>query len=338
MNYGAISAKVHALYGKMLTDGDWKRMCEMRNVNDAVSFLKTQPGWQKAAQRIPTGEIPISEVANALRTQVLSEFERLFAFGSREDKRFLLFMVYKAEERRILSAYNKLIAIRETFKSEETPSEILKRSKLDFSALNTARTYKDIIEASKGTIYYNTLSGIEINPDTGLPKYTSISVLLENKYYAEFYKYLNKDFSGLGKNILINSLGTEADILNAIHILRIRRYFPASIPAVNELIIPVSRHLSKKTIAEIVNASSEEAAIAIIKETPIGKYFSAFDNADLEKRYEAAMTTFCRKLIGTGQPTICVVQAYLTLKRIESERLIRVIEAIHYDVNPAIVL
>ncbi len=338
MKYSAVSAKMRALYGKMLSDDDWKRVCGMRSTGELAAFLKVHPGWSDAARLLPAGEPKINDFEDALGVQILSEFERVYSFASLQDKRYLIFMTYKAEERLILEAYNRLAAVRETISPPRVPEALMQRSRLDFAALKNADKYADIVEAASATIYYGSLKAALKGSETGLPEYGKVSISLENKYYSAVFHYVDKDFTGIGRQKLLESLGTQADLLNIIHILRIKRYFPASLESAVELLIPVKYRLNDKMIKEIVSAPTENMAVATLSATSLGKYFKDFDYSNLERQYESAMSSFLHKLFRTPQPSLCIVQAYLSLKRIESEKLLRVAEAIHYGVDPALTL
>ena len=97
--YGAVTAKVRAMYGRMLKPSEWESIGAMRNLSDISSFIRSHPGWQEAGELIPQGCRDERLIEKSLHTQLENEYERIYRFATREDKRFLIFSVYRTEYR-----------------------------------------------------------------------------------------------------------------------------------------------------------------------------------------------------------------------------------------------
>ena len=48
MRYGALTAKVRALYGKRLRLPDFEHMAALSAPSEVLDYLRTQPGWTAA--------------------------------------------------------------------------------------------------------------------------------------------------------------------------------------------------------------------------------------------------------------------------------------------------
>ena len=161
-----------------------------------------------------------------------------------------------------------------------------------------------------------------------------------NSYYIEAFSYLKKRYNGLDKKRLISFIGAEADLLNIIHLLRMVKSFPMSLRSgdYDRYLIPVGESLTKQFINELRAAASFEDAVDILKRSKWSRYFNTISSRNFEREYERFMEKFCKKLIYNPVPNAGMPHAYLLLKKLECERLIRTMEAIRSGVNPAAVL
>ena len=326
MDHGAMAVKVKALYGRMLTPEDWRRLGGMTTVSETAAFLKTQPGWKTAMSSLPAGSADAREIEAALKMQVCDEYERLFSFASGRDKKFLLATLYHGELLVILAALRRLGAVHGLPSDEPVPEFYLRKSATDLDAVRRAANFQQLVLASEGGFYAPVLRALPRDPQTGLPDYKEASIALENRCYTEIYRFLSRDYTGKKKTALMKYLGERADILNLTHLLRLRR-FPASLASADKLLIPVRSRLRPEIVSAIAKAPDDRAVLEILSATPWGRYFTTLEPDTLERQYRDAMTAFCRRLINAPEPSICMPQAYLTLKTMECGKLTTLIEA-----------
>ena len=326
MDYGAVAAKVKALYGRMLTPEDWQRLGGMTTVSETAAFLRQHPGWKNAMSTLQQGNTDAKELESALKLQVCDEYERLFLFASGKDKKFLMAAMHHAELLIILSTLRRIGVGHGLPSNEEIPEFYLRKSTTDLDAVRRATNYQQLLAAVDGGFYSEALRSLPKNPETGLPDYRDASIALENRCYTETYRFLTKNYKGRKKQTLIKYIGERADVLNLTHLLRLRR-FPASLESAEKLLIPVRDRLKPETVNAIAKAPDNRAVLEILSATPWGRYFTTLDPDTLERQYREAMTAFCRKLINAPEPSICMPEAYLTMKNIECEKLTTLIEA-----------
>ena len=250
MDYGAISAKVLALYGKLLKEDEWRRLCECAAPADVLTALKSHPGWSAYVSELPAGA-DTERLKEAVKAKRRRDWEKLLHFCGRED-----------------------------------------REMLSLLESNTRRGSLDV--------------------------------------FAD----IKKNYSGTGRAELIRLLGAQADLLNLVSILRLHRYFPDSLGRAEELLVPVFGKLKPQLTQELIAARSESEALALLKQSPFAPYFEDYKPRQLDRLYEQAMISFCRKVVKMPEPNVCVPVAYLTLSELECGRLIRIIEALGYGMKP----
>ncbi len=131
--------------------------------------------------------------------------------------------------------------------------------------------------------------------------------------------------------------GAEADALNLVYILRLRR-FPASVEQAGLALIPVRDKLKPELVESLLRAKTDEDAIALLAPTPWGKSFGSMAPGALEREYEAYMRSFCVHIMASADPGMGPVLAFLTLKEEELGKLQRLIGAVEQGVDPRAVL
>ncbi len=336
--YGAVTAKVRAMYGRMLKPSEWESIGAMRNLSDISSFIRSHPGWQEAGELIPQGCRDERLIEKSLHTQLENEYERIYRFATREDKRFLIFSVYRTEYRQILSALRHVITRHEVTWNDAPTGFMARKASVRREELEEAETFDDILRAAENTIYASVLKTVPTNEVSGKPDYAAAHVLLENCFYSAVWRYLQKDYKGSAKEILREIYGKEADFLNLTHIMRLRRNFPGSLADIDKLLIPIRWKLTDEFIAQLAGAPTDADAMALLRSSRWAQMFGDDSLTSNVYSYERGMEALCRRSIHAQTPSAAVPQAYLTLKGIECDKLVRAVEAAHYGILPGRVI
>ena len=334
MKYSGVSAKVMALYGRLLTEDDWRHLCACTSVSDFAGYLRICKDW---SEMLPSS-LSVSTLQAAVLKKVFIEYERLYKFSYLEDKKYLLFTLYRAEYGFILDTLLRLQSNVPPTVNADATEFMRKHCLVDIGALESCTDFSGLLEAISGSIFEKPLKKLSLNQETGLPNYREAAVLFESQYYKTVFSYANNDYKGLGKKKLVKLLGTEADLLNIISLLRLHRYFPGSLKKADELLIPIYDLLEPKLLEALLAAKSEVEMLEVLKKSRCKKYLEGKNLQKLESLYYEAMEAFCRKIIKSPEPSICVPVAYLTLRELECKKLARLIEAVDYGVDPLEVL
>lgn len=142
-------------------------------------------------------------------------------------------------------------------------------------------------------------------------------------------------WSGIPKKdaALRRLVGAEADGLNLVYVLRLRR-FPASIGRVKELLIPVREHLRPEFIDRLLHAPNDEAALEILASSPWKDDFKSLAPGVLESQYEAYMRAFSRRILASANPGPEEIQAFLTMKDMDRKKLANIVAAVEQGIDP----
>ena len=127
--------------------------------------------------------------------------------------------------------------------------------------------------------------------------------------------------------------GAEADALNLVYILRLRR-FPASVDRAEELLIPVRDKLTADIVHRLLRAPDDREVMRVLSGTPWSGVFTSLEPGALEKQYSAYMEAFCRRIMVSARPGLIVLQAFLTMRDMECRKLTRLAAAVSRGVSP----
>ena len=328
MRYGALTAKVRALYGKRLRLPDFEHMAALSAPSEVLDYLRTQPGWTAAVSAMSGSYAGRVELEGALRRQLWKEYLSLSHFAPREDKLLLSFFVLGSEQRGIMAALRRL---RTGQGREVAPPEEFPQGRVDRKALAQCRDYAGLLSAVKGSIYYAPLLRLRGQEEGALPDYTATEALLRTAYFSHLYKVVDAHYHGETKSVLLRSFGEQVDLLNIIHILRLKTYFPGESPYYSVL-LPFNYKLKPAAVRSLCAAPDAQAVFSLLKDTPYAGCFENISVDEVEDYYRRAFYLFNKKQLLTASPSIYTAVSYLNIKELEFQALVNVIESVKYGV------
>jgi len=337
IEYGAIHTKILGMYGKMLKEEDWRRLCELKSVAEVCAFLRNHRGWSTTMAELPPA--PTTKILKtAVSRRVYEDYEKLYKYLLSEDKKLLRFIVYRAEYDFIIDALRENRAFAPLPKSLELTDFVRHNSKVDIAGLEHSTSYSAVLAAIRGSIFERPLAELKVNPETGRPDYLDTCIVLENAYFKSIFTYISKKYKGLGKKKLEETIGLEADLLNIVSEIRLHRSFHDSLEKVDALLIPVLYHIKPEFLHALSEARDEAELLDLLRKSSFGKFMAGAEPANIEDFYYKSLDKFCRKIIKAAEPDVSAALAYMILKDLESKKLNRVIEAIGSGYDPKSVI
>lgn len=144
----------------------------------------------------------------------------------------------------------------------------------------------------------------------------------DNEDYEKLRECIERNYRGLSRVALGKLLGAEADMLNLVYLMRLRR-FPASLPGAKARLIPVRMELKGSMIDALLAAPDDEAVLRLLRGTPWAGVLTDLSPAALDSAYERYMELFCKKLVTGGEASAAVPMAYMMLSELARLRLAR---------------
>lgn len=329
IRYDALTVKARAMYGRRVRKEDLIRITGLTSIAAITDELRQLPGWSEATAALPEGELLTrARLESALRDQVRQEGLRLAAFAAREDRPILEFSVRRTELELILAALRRLHA--DLYKEVEGLSPAwLHRTQIDPDALRRCTDFAGLVEAVKRSIYYQPLHRL-LTEDASLPGYGSTEALLWSVYFRHLMELACKRYKGDVRRMLESSVGTQMDMMNILHALRLKRYFPDTdnfLP----VLIPYHHRVKPEQIHAMCTAPSLEAAMELIEATPYASTFRGAKMEELQDLYHTTLYKASRRQLALGKPSVYSAVAYLNLRELELSAVVTAVEASKYQ-------
>ncbi len=332
-SYYAVSAKVHALYGRRMTSDDYRQLMNKSSVAEAAAFLQTQKGYREVLSGISTASMHRDDLESVLRSSMVEEYRRIFSFMNMTDKEIMRYAVYRGEQTAILTTMRHLTSTVRLDPVTTWASVLQQNSQLDLNGLEHAETFTDIVHAAEHTIYGSALQRIVPSDNTN-PTAAFVDNMMQVVYYARMYKLISNNYKGDTKKILRQSMDNEVDLLNLVQFLRLKKHFSDEDIQRYSFPLPSSAKLKKEYIQQLLASDSYESAYQLVLNGPYGKVFRSISSPGVEAYYYTAQYNFARRQLRAADPTVYTPFAYLTLKEIELRNIISIIECIRYGGDP----
>ena len=161
----AILAKARAMSAGLLTDEDYTSLINCRNVNEVVSYLRTNTVYSEAQTLASTTSFSKSRTESEIRRFNYGRIAKLASFEKAIGQRMneLVFLNYDISL--ILSCADRLSKNSISKLSLFAPEAYYKRSELNRIALESATNFNELYAALEGTRYQH-LSLIHISEPT----------------------------------------------------------------------------------------------------------------------------------------------------------------------------
>lgn len=329
VRYDALTVKARAMYGRRTRKEDLLRINRLTSINAIAEELRSLPGWSEATAGLPQGELLTrARLESALRDQVRRESLRLSVFAAREDRPMLEFPIRRTELELILSALRRLHA--DLHKADDSLSPAwLHRTQVEPDRLRTCTDFAGLVEAVSSSIYYKPLRRLLSEEDT-LPDYGSTEALLWSVYFKYLMELACKRYRGDVRRTMESSVGTQMDMMNLLHALRLKRYFP---DADNFLpvLVPYHYRVKPELIHAMCTAPTLEHAMELIETTPYAATFRGAKMEQLQDLYHAALYRSSRRELTLGKPSVYSAIAYLNLRELELKAVVTAVEASKYQ-------
>ncbi len=332
MKYGALSSKARAMYGKRLRLADFEHMASLTDPRDVLDCLRSQPGWSETVSSLSAdqGYVGRLELEEALDLQLSRDYESLSHFVPKEDRALVAFPVRRKELEEIMTALRSL----KSGVREQGTAHPVAGMKVDRAALHACTNYGELLAAVRESIYHPMLHRLTPAQPEALPDYAATEAILRGAYYSYLYKTIDQHYAGETKHVLLRALGEQVDLLNLIYLLRLKTYFPGE-DGLSSVLFPFGYKLKSEKMKALRSAAGPDEVFALLQDTPYAKALEGLSptTAAIEAYYRKAFYQFNRRQLTAGEPSVYTAVACLTLKELELQALVNVIESVKYGVR-----
>lgn len=328
MKNSALYAKVHSMYGKMLSDNDYNMMMNMTSVPSIAEYLAENTSYKRIIDRTSVSNIHRTQLEQMLRDNLKADAERLRPYINDNARKFMGIIAIEDGISK-LKVSLRLIHIGH---NENLSVYLNKIPQVDTKEISGIKSVDDLISALSATPYYEPLKFFLGKPEGQIPFYMEMA--LDNYWARLVYKYAKKYLSSDEVKMVNKIYGTEFDLENLSFLLRCKKNFDMTDDEIYASIIPKYYRLKEDVISKIVKAATYGEAIHIIKEqTPYGNAFSEEDRF-IERRQIEYLAKMNKHMFNSAGYTLQSPICYVHLRRIEIDNIVSIIEGIRYGLEP----
>ena len=329
--YGAVGTKVRAMFGRRLHYADFAKLADMHAIPEALAYLKSHPACAQALVNVTPSELGRDTLEIAFRRQLREEYCQIMHYFPKEDHFLLRYQTVYVEVEQLMYFFKLFQIGRQAEYTFNLPAYFTRYSQIQYAALASVTNYAGFLEAVRHTDFYPQLARLT-HSDGSFPDFTAIDMVMRSYFYRTTIKRMAKQYRGQTYDILRESIGSQADLLNVTHIFRIRHYYPNLLDDIFHYLIPVNYHLRPATVKALYQAPTTDDAFSILRATPYGKHFDRYAFPHMEGYYYQYLYDFNSRQMRTGMPTLYMPIAYLHLRELECLNLIRILECVRYGI------
>jgi len=341
--YAFINAKLRARLSKVLNKEFYERLSSVSSLNEAMILLKSTDFAPAAAVYEKTGDLKMSELE--LFKAEVNLLKDLQSYCSKDVKEFIEALLCRYEIDSIKNAlrlwFDKQVRKRDVSYTSGYLFRETILNPVNIDALINAADLNALIQIFEKTPYIEIFqqkqwySGIE----------TSV-FQLENALDLFYYKQLLEAVKMLpdrDQQILKKIIGVQIDIENIIRTVRFADFYHLNSKDIVKYAIPGGMYVNLKSIEKAASTGSIKDSLPILMAKGYGKIFalSGFDRTSVSDRIliiEGVLNTILeneiRKML-TGYPfTIGIVISYFLIKRRETGRVMKILNAVNYHLDP----
>ena len=220
---------------------------------------------------------------------------------------------------------------------EALPGYLLEHSKLRLLQLAKCEGFDQLLTKLKGTPYYKPLLGT-VRTEDGRPDFTDAEIRIRTAYYSGLMQSVkSSSFSRSEKEELEALIKSDVDMINIINSLRLKTYFGYNADDIKLFMLPFTG-TGKRVMQCIYSSDTPEQMLAKIEHTKYGRAIDEGRDAhDIERSLQQNRLRQMKHTIAGSNSAAVVMYAFMYICDNEIRNLVRIIEGVRYDVEPALI-
>lgn len=328
--YSGSYAKTCAMKGKLLNSYDYEQLLNCVSLFEIVSYLKKTDAYGELFSDTSDDKTDRIMFEKILSHGIDNDLVKLRHFMSSDGKKLMTLLVMK-KEIEVLKQIVRCVEGDAEYKPDALGDGYLYSNfSVDVQKLSSSENIFEFIENLNGSRYYEPLVRFVENPEH-LTLF-KIEMILDCFYYKYAKNYAQKSLKGKDRELMLSVIGSEADCLNIMWIIRGKFTFYLPKEIIYSFLLPINYRFNKNTVISMVEAESEDELYDLISDTVYGKFFEkrgALPELNLEKGI------FSRDLkIAKLNPfSVFGVLEYCNEKETEIKNIMKIAEAVQYGAD-----
>lgn len=333
MNYSenAVTAKVHALFAKRLTNEDYTNLLSFHSNEEIFNYLRSETSYAEYLDSLPSVTLSRSRFENVLHKSLLDRKASLCRFQKLIGDGTYRYFIKKDEIDTILycarhldsAVITDLFARPPVYTREQCISgeELQKATSFDeFTAILSQTPYKKLIEPllSFGDKYKSL---------------ASLERVLFNSLYSDVKNAIYKKYRGKSREEILNYIKFISDMSVISSLYRLLCNYPDDKNYKTGILRPSVTAFTAKDFRGFAEAQCADDILNTVRHSVYGKYFEKNpDNIDLYIRRIIIEKSI--KNIRYSQNPVVSLFSYETVIKNEITNIIHIVEGVKYGLSP----
>lgn len=334
MAAGVIIAKAKSMYGKQLGKEQYEELLHKKSVAEIAGYLKSETHFSQALKDVRENNIHRGQLENILRREIFKQTMKLYRYADSSQKKYYQLHMQQIEIELILSRIRVLVSQEFENAIAEFPIFLKAYTSFDMLRLGNVRTYDELLDVVKKTMYYETLLPFRVaKGNESVINYTAVETALQKQYYTHTFKTIDKVLKGRMKSSVKEFFITEVDLSNITKIYRFKKFFNAREDVIRNSLISVQGHKLDHHMEELIAENSADGVIKKLKHTRYHMTFADKEDVFIEHYTDKILYDLAKKNFYYTQDGPLVFTSYFLLLSRELENIINIIEGVRYKVS-----
>ncbi len=328
----AILSKARAMYGRRLTDENFKDLLACQSVSEVASYLKNRTSYKKTLAGINENAIHRGQLEAKLKQKLFEDYASLCRYELTVGEHFSKYLIMRSEVEQILHS----IMLLEAGKPEEylfaMPMYLTIHTHIDLNSLSQIKNYDGLLDALDHTPYRELLE--PFRPVKGMPiNYTGIENALYSYLFSSIFEVINKYTRGETAKQLHDIFDSYIDLVNYARIIRLKVSYNAGPDFIRSSLLPFG-NVKPRVLNEMIEAQTEEQITGIMNKTSVGKRFLKMEHTYIDEIPNRVKYITCRHNIHFSTHPSVVMMSYTFVTQCELTDIITIVEGVRYNLPP----
>lgn len=327
-----IIAKARAMYGRRLTNENYRELLECQTVGEVAGTLKRRTVYGKILAGLNENSVHRGQLEAKLKQKLFEDYALLCRYEIVIGDYFARYFIMHSEIEQILHSLMYLDAGKPEEYLFVMPEYLNQHTHINLNALSRIKDFNALLEALNGTHYRKLLE--PFNPENGEPfDFAAIENSLYTYLFSTIFEVIAKKTSGDTAKQLREIFNSYVDLLNYARIIRLKMTYDVNPDFIHRSILPFGK-ISPRLIEEMIEAETEEQVTSVMRQRSAGKRFLNIPHIYVDEIPNRARYKICSHDIHFSTHSSVVLMSYAYLTQAEITDIVTIIEGIRYKLPP----
>lgn len=328
----AIVTKAKSIYGNFLKPENLIELSKKQSLAEVAGYLKNQINYQDTLADVQESSIHRGQLEELIKKTNFNHTLKLVKFVELKDKSFYKLNLIQREIELILATIRQVISGNVEIAIAEFPTYFIRHASFDIAKLSQVRSYAMLLEAVKGTRFYDVLKPFE-EEENNLIRYSKIEHQLDACFYDCVFERINENYSGRLKKEIETIFMTKIELSNIVKIYRLKKFYNADPEDIKDLLILKHSRMSDKKINEIIVLPDADLVLHYLERSDYSRFMDEQDYVYIEYYAEKMKYNLAKRYMYYSNEAPNVYSSLLILAEIERENIFHIIEGIRYNLD-----